>query len=132
MTRQQLRGLHSNCLSVTAQETCGKTAEVPYSLGGMRHPGRAITKYRATCHTLPPHRPLCFITPYLCTGAICAHNLQQRHDVSGGEEVGAQDAVSSRGLGAHLQRGGYTETAACDGQKLGLLPQRGPSPPAPM
>jgi hypothetical protein len=40
--------------------------------------------------------------PHLLAGAAGAHDLQQRHDVGGAEEVGAHDAVLGARLGAHL------------------------------
>ena len=32
---------------------------------------------------------------------LCAHDLEQGHDVRGGEEVSADDSIRSAGLGAH-------------------------------
>ena len=47
-------------------------------------------------HPSPSRLPSCLppaLPPHLLGGAVCAHNLQQGHDVGGAEEVGTQDAV---------------------------------------
>jgi hypothetical protein len=41
--------------------------------------------------------------PHLLACLFSAHNLQQWHDVCGGEEVGTQDAVLSARLGTNLE-----------------------------